>query len=85
MIEEKQYDLCLFDIRTPRMSGEELYQWLQEKHPRLASRVIFTTGDVMSGDTKDFLEQTARPFLPKPFTPDELKTIVRETLEEVGK
>ena len=85
MIEEKQYDLCLIDIRTPRMSGEELYQWLQEKHPRLASRVIFTTGDVMSGDTKDFLEQTARPFLPKPFTPDELKAITRETLEEVGK
>ena len=80
MIEEKQYDLCLIDIRTPAMTGKELHQWLKEKHPQLVSRVIFTTGDVMSGDTQNFLEQAARPFLPKPFTPDELRAIVRETL-----
>ncbi len=83
MIEERQYDLCLIDIRTPQMSGKELYQWLQEKHPQLASRVIFTTGDVMGGDTQSFLEQTGRPFLPKPFTPDELKAVVRETLKQL--
>jgi CheY-like chemotaxis protein len=45
--------------------------------------VIFTTGDVMAGDTPSFLQQSARPFLPKPFAPDELKTIVKETLKEV--
>ena len=80
MIEKKQYDLCLIDIRTPQMNGKELYQWLKEKHQPLASRVIFTTGDVMSGDTETFLEQAACPFLPKPFTPDELKAIMREAL-----
>jgi len=85
ILEKKQYDLCLIDIRTPAMNGKELHQWLKEKHPKLASRVIFTTGDVMGGDTQSFLEQAARPFLPKPFTPDELKTIVTETLKEVGK
>jgi len=85
MIEEKQYDLCLLDIRTPAMNGIELYQWLKEKHPQLASRVIFTTVDVIGGDTQSFLEQSGRPFLLKPFTPDELRVIVRETLKEVGK
>ena len=85
MIEEKQYDLCLIDMRTPSMSGKELYQWLKEKHPRLASRVIFSTGDVMSGDIQSFLEQAARPFLPKPFTPGELRAIVKETLKELEK
>ncbi len=83
IIEEKQYDLCLIDIRTPTMSGKELYQWLKEKHPQLADGVIFTTGDVMGGDTQSFLEQAARPFLPKPFTPGELRAIMRETLKEV--
>jgi DNA-binding response OmpR family regulator len=78
MIEEKQYDSCLIDIRTPRMNGRELYQWLQEKHPQLATGVIFTTGEMMGGDIQSFLEQAARPFLPKPFTPDELRAIVRE-------
>ena len=81
MIEEKQYDLCLIDLRTPEMNGEELYHWLEEKHPQLASRVILTTGDVMGGDTTRFVEQTARPFLPKPFTPDELKVVVSEAVK----
>jgi len=85
MLQEKQYDLCLFDIKTPTMDGKELYQWLKEKHPQLASRVIFTTGDMMGGDTQSFLEQAARPFLPKPFTPAQLKAIMRDTLKEVGK
>jgi len=85
MIEEKQYDLCLIDIRTPEMNGMELYLWLEEKHPKLASRVIFTTGDVTSGDIQSFLEQVTRPFLPKPFTPDELKTKIREVLKAVEK
>ena len=85
MLEKKQYDLCLFDIRTPEMNGKELYQWLKEKHPQVANGVIFTTGDVMGGDTQSFLEQAGRPFLPKPFTPDELKAIVTKTLKEVEK
>ena len=85
MLEEKQYDLCLFDIKTPTMNGKELYQWLKEKHPQQASRVIFTTGDMMGGDTQNFLEQAARPFLPKPFTPAQLKAIMRDALKEVKK
>ena len=85
MIVEKQYDLCLLDIRTPEMDGRELYQWMQEKHLQLASRVIFTSGSVIGKDTMAFIDQTGRPFLPKPFTPDELKAIVRETSKEVEK
>ncbi len=85
MIEEQQYALCLIDIRLPVMTGIELYQWLEEKHPQLASRVIFTTGSVISGATTDFIKQTGRPFLPKPFTPDELKAVVRETLGQLEK
>jgi len=85
MLQEKRYDLCLFDIKTPVMTGKELYEWLKEKHPQQTSRVIFMTGDVMGGDTQGFLEQTGRPFLPKPFTLDELKAIMRDALKEVGK
>ncbi len=85
MIEEKRYGLCLIDIRTPTMSGIELYQWLKESYPQVANRVIFTTGDVMGGDTQSFLEQTARPFLPKPFALNELRDIVRETLKQIEK
>ena len=81
MLGEKRYDLCLIDIRLPAMDGKELYQWLKKRHPKLADGVIFTTGDVMGGgDTEIFLEQTARPILLKPFTPAQLKSIVKGVL-----
>ena len=48
MVDDKSYDLCLSDIRTPGMDGIQLYQYLEQEHPELARRVIFTTGDVMS-------------------------------------
>ena len=83
MLRAEDYDLCLVDIRTPVLNGIELYQWLQDKHSQLATRVIFTTGAVISEPTTAFIEQTGRPFLPKPFTPDELKAVVRETLKQL--
>jgi len=54
MIEKREYDLYLIDIRIPEMDGRELYNWLKEKKPPLIRRVIFTTGDVMSGGTPAF-------------------------------
>lgn len=83
MVDDKSYDLCLSDIRTPAMDGTQLYQYLEQKHPELARRVIFTTGDVMSTHIAQFLEGTKRPFLPKPFTPDELKQVIRDVLTEI--
>ena len=83
MIEKRKYDLGLLDIRMPVMNGKELYQWLEETHPQLISRVIFISGSVITGATQSFLEQTGRPCLPKPFTATELIAIVRETLQEI--
>jgi DNA-binding response OmpR family regulator len=83
MLGKEEYDLLLVDIRTPVMSGKELYQSIAERYPEVVSGVIFTTGDVLAGDTKGFLERSGRPFLPKPFTPDELKTVVKEVLRRL--
>lgn len=85
MLEEKEYGLLLIDIRTPVMDGKELYQWITERHPELVKRVIFTTGDLLGSDTQRFVEQSDRLFLPKPFTPDLLRTVVQEALGQIGK
>jgi DNA-binding response OmpR family regulator len=66
------------------MNGEELYQWLRERHSPLTERVVFTSGDTLSGDTQSFAEQTGRLFLAKPFSPEELKAVVREALRVTG-
>jgi DNA-binding response OmpR family regulator len=74
------YDLCLIDIRTPGMNGIELYQYLEEIGSEMINRVIFTTGDVVNDEIKTFLKETGRPFLPKPFTLDELRSVIRIAL-----
>jgi len=81
MIENRQYDICLIDVRTPTMNGTELYHWLQKKYPRLANQVVFTTGSLLDEKTMAFIEQSGRPFLPKPFTPGELIAVVEKALK----
>ena len=80
MIENRQYDVCLIDIRMPAMNGIELYQWLQEKHPEMEERVAFTSGDVLGADTQSFVEKTERPFLAKPFVPGQLSVLIEDLL-----
>ncbi len=85
MLGEKDYDLCLIDIKTPVMNGKQLYQVIIGKHPKLANRVIFATGDTMDRYTQRFLELAERPYLLKPFNIDELREIVRETMRQMAK
>ncbi len=80
---DKDYELILVDIRTPVMNGKQLYESIARKHPELTKRVIFTTGDILGGDTERFLKESGQLFMPKPFTPDELKTIVIKALEQL--
>jgi len=81
MLGEVEYDLCLIDIRTPIMNGKELYQYILDKYPDFTGKIIFTTGDVLDEKLASLLKGAERPYLPKPFTPDELRSIVKEALE----
>ncbi len=76
----ESFDICVIDIRTPHMSGEELFYWIQANRPSLIPGIILTTGDVISGDTARFLSESHRPSLPKPFSPadllDKIKTVI---------
>jgi len=79
-IEKTQYDIYLIDMRLPQIDGTELYLWLEAKHPELLKKVIFTTGDVMNRDTLDFLKKNKALVLEKPFSPDELKSIIKQVI-----
>jgi DNA-binding response OmpR family regulator len=83
MLNKNRYDLCIIDIRTPVMNGKELYNYINEKHRYLLEGVIFTTGDIIGGETQGFLESTGRAYVLKPFAPEELRTVVREALQSI--
>lgn len=80
MINGNHYDLCLLDILIPEMSGRQLYQWLLETHSPLAEKVVFCTGLAIEGNIKKFLKKSGRPLLLKPFSLDELISIIQKAL-----
>jgi len=74
------YKLLLIDLKMPGMSGIELYEAIKKKHPSSAERVVFITGDVMTGKTHDFLVSTGRPYLMKPFDSADIKDVIEKVL-----
>ncbi len=76
------YDLLVLDIRTPVISGSQLYEYLKREHSELINKVIFATGDTLSETTREFLERVKRPFLTKPYTTAQIKNLVVQTIEQ---
>jgi CheY-like chemotaxis protein len=83
LINAQAFDLALIDIRTPLMNGEELYNWITKHQPSLLPGIIFTTGDVISHNTENFLTSVNQPYLPKPFSPKELTTIIEKVVSSL--
>ena len=81
----QEYDFCIIDIRTPQMNGIELYHHLEDKYPKLINGVIFTTGDFLSPNVVSFLDKVSCPFLPKPFTPSELRVTLKKAMGFIKK
>ncbi len=67
------YDAVILDLKMPGLGGPEVYRCVQSIRPELASRILFTSGDVASPEAKSFIESTGNPILRKPFTLDELR------------
>jgi two-component system NtrC family sensor kinase len=79
-LQDGGYDLILSDLKMPELDGPGLYRALVQRKSELARKVIFLTGDGLSPQIKEFLEQTHVVSLAKPFTPDEVRRAVRLVL-----
>ncbi|HKP48996.1 MAG TPA: ATP-binding protein [Gemmatimonadales bacterium] len=80
----EQFDLIISDLRMPRFGGREFYEELARRNPRMAARLVFSTGDTVRGDTLTFLEGLDRPYLHKPFSLADLRTLLAEVVRESG-
>jgi two-component system NtrC family sensor kinase len=69
----------------PGLDGPAFHRVLGERRPELARRMLFTTGDTLSRETADFLEQSRLPYLAKPFHVEELYGVVTNFLAELNK
>ena len=74
------YDVVISDTRMPVLDGEGFYAELERRHPTLCRRIIFVTGDVLSGDKRAFLERTGAPFIAKPCSVDDVRRALRDVV-----
>jgi PAS domain S-box-containing protein len=75
---DPSFDVVLCDVMMPGMSGVELYEALREQSPAITERFIFMTGGAHTSRIREFLAETTRPWLEKPFDVRELKQLLAE-------
>jgi len=72
------YDVVLTDIRMPDLDGRALYQEIERRWPGKGGRVVFVTGDTLASALREFVSESGRPVIEKPFLPSEVRRIVAE-------
>jgi CheY-like chemotaxis protein len=62
----EDFSVILCDVNMPELNGRQLFEFLEQNLPEVRSRVIFVTGETGDPATREFLESTGQPYLPKP-------------------
>jgi len=80
MLREEPTDVVISDMRMPDMGGLEMLRLLREEFPDIA--VIFMTAHASLETTREAFKLGAEDYIEKPFDMEELRVIVRKTLEK---
>jgi signal transduction histidine kinase len=72
-------DLVVVDLKMPGISGMEVISRVKEIDPLIV--IVVITGYPTIGSAVDAIKSGAFDFLPKPFTPDELRLVAKRALE----
>jgi signal transduction histidine kinase len=79
LMQEQHYDVALLDLMMPSLSGLEVLAEVRESRPDLV--VIVITGYATIEHSIESMKKGAFDFIPKPFTPDQLRVVVAKALE----
>ena len=80
MVEEKPPDVIITDLKMSSLGGMEVLRRVKEIHPDTV--VVVITGYATVSSAVEVMKMGAFDYLPKPFTPDELRAIVRQAVTE---
>jgi len=79
MIEERYYDIILTDLMMPGIGGMEVIARVREQH--LDTVIIVITGFATLEHSIEAMKKGAFDFIPKPFTPDQLRVVVSKAIK----
>jgi len=80
---ERQPDLVITDLLTPRMHGYEFIRRLRATPHGVRMPIIVVSGQAYATDQRRAIELGACGFLPKPFQRQQLLDIVKRSLSQV--
>ena len=80
MMQEEPFDVVITDLKMSSMGGMEVLRRVKESYPD--SIVIVITGYASVASTVEVMKMGAHDYLPKPFTPEELRAVVRRALAD---
>jgi CheY-like chemotaxis protein len=81
LLEAGTFHGVVSDMRTPGgVDGAQVYAWIADHRPELASRLVFITGDIASEETAATLRRTGAPCVEKPFRVHEFISVVERTM-----
>lgn len=66
ILAREDFSVILSDIHMPELDGRKLFEFMEQNLPEARARVIFITGDTGNSETREFLEASGQPYLPKP-------------------
>jgi len=75
----ERFDIVLCDLVMGKVSGMDVYAWIQDQRPELVKRVIFMTAGAFTPAARDFLATVHNPVLHKPFDTKTLRWILAQT------
>ena len=70
------YDLIMLDVRMPGIGSETLFDHIRSLDNGVSGRVLYVTGDATNPDTRAFIDKTGSPVLTKPFTIEDLLSVI---------
>ena len=76
----ERFDLILCDLMMPDMTGMDLHRELSLVAPEQANRMIFVTGGAFTDRARQFLSETPREHIEKPFHAANLRAIIQRYL-----
>jgi len=79
MLEAESFDLIILDLKMPGLSGMEVLKKIKADDPEAI--VIVITGYATVESAVEAMKSGAYDFIPKPFTPDSLRAIVKRALD----
>jgi len=74
-MDSKEFDIVITDLKMPEISGMEVLGYVKEKYPD--TQVIIMTGYSTVSNAVESIKKGAFDYIPKPFDPDELLSVVR--------